>query len=112
MSEFLKSVSQEEIIRFCRKWQILEFALFGSVLGKEFKSKSDIDVLISFNQKANWGLFDHAQMRLDLETIFKRKVDLVTKRALELSQNEILRERILNTAKIIFSDNEAIYAQG
>jgi hypothetical protein len=44
-------------------------------------------------------------MRLDLESIFNRKVDLVTRQALEQSQNEILRERILNTAKTIYSDD-------
>jgi predicted nucleotidyltransferase len=112
MSEFLDTISQQEITSFCQKWQIREFALFGSVVGDDFKPESDIDVLVSFTEKANWGLFDHAQMRLDLEAIFNRKVDLVTRRALEQSQNEILRERILNTAKTIYSDNEVVYAEG
>lgn len=112
MSEFLEAISQEEIILFCQKWQIREFALFGSVVNNEFKPESDIDVLVSFNEKANWGLFDHTQMRLDLEEIFKRKVDLVTRRALEQSQNDILRERILTSAKTIYSNNEVVYAEG
>jgi predicted nucleotidyltransferase len=51
-------------------------------------------------------------MRLDLDAIFKRKVDLVTRRALEQTQNGLLRERILKTAKVIFADNEAVYAEG
>lgn len=111
MSEFIESIPQKEIAGFCQKWQIREFALFGSVVGEQFKPESDIDVLISFNEKANWGLFDHVQMRLDLETIFKRKVDLITRRALEQSQNEILREDILKSAKTIFLNNEAVYAE-
>jgi len=69
-------------------------------------------VLVSFHGNAHWGLFDHVQMRLDLEDIFKRKVDLVTRRALEQSQNSLLRARILDTAKVIFADNEAVYAEG
>jgi hypothetical protein len=71
-----------------------------------------VDVLISFKETANWGLFDHVQMRNELEAIFKRKVDLVTRRALEQTQNHRLRERILSTAKAIFSGSEAVYAEG
>ncbi|MDO9300694.1 MAG: nucleotidyltransferase family protein [Anaerolineales bacterium] len=109
---FIESIPQKEIIRFCQRWQAREFALFGSAVGGGFKPESDVDVLISFKETARWGLFDHVQMRLDLEAIFKRKVDLVTRRALEQTQNGLLRERILNTAKVIFADDEAVYAEG
>lgn len=85
--------------------------MFGSAIRADFKPESDVDVLVSFHETATWGLFDHVQMRLDLESIFKRKVDLVTRRALEQSQNHLLREHILNTAKVIFADNEAVHAE-
>jgi predicted nucleotidyltransferase len=100
--KFVESIPQKDIVRFCQRWQVHELALFGSALRANFKPESDVDILVSFNEKANWGLFDHVQMRLDLEAIFKRKVDLVTRRALEQSQNHILRDRILKTAKVIF----------
>ena len=87
-------------------------ALPISSLRADFKPESDVDVLVSFVEKANWGLFDHVQMRIDLESIFKRKVDLVTRRALEQTQNHLLRDRILKNAEIIFSDHEAAYAEG
>jgi predicted nucleotidyltransferase len=109
---FIESIPQKEMIRFCQRWQVREFALFGSALRADFEPESDVDVLVSFKETANWGLFDHVQMLLDLEVIFKRKVDLITRRALEQTQNSLLRERILNTAKVIFSDNEAVYAEG
>ena len=76
---FIESVPQKEIFRICQRWQIREFALFGSVLRSDFKPESDVDVLISFQETADWGLFDHVQMRLDLEAIFQRRVDLVTR---------------------------------
>ena len=84
--------------------------MFGSVLRSDFKPESDVDVLISFQETADWGLFDHVQMRLDLEAIFQRRVDLVTRRALDQSQNTLLREQILNTAKIIFTNHETVHA--
>ncbi len=36
----------EAIEAFCQKWQIIEFALFGSVLRDDFRPDSDIDVLV------------------------------------------------------------------
>jgi predicted nucleotidyltransferase len=109
---FVESLPQEDIVRFCRRWKVRELALFGSALRADFNPESDVDVLVAFHESANWGLFDHVQMRLDLEAIFNRKVDLVTRRALEQSQNGLLRERILNTARIIFAGNETAYASG
>lgn len=109
--KFIASIPKEDLIRFCQRWQIREFALFGSALGGHLKPESDVDVLISFKDTANWGLFEHVQMRLELETIFQRKVDLVTRRALEQTQNSLLRERILKTAQVIFSDDETVYAE-
>jgi len=109
---FVKSIPPQEIVRFCRRWKVQELALFGSALRPDFRAESDVDVLISFHEGANWGLFDHVQMRLDLEGIFRRKVDLVTRRALEQSQNELLRERILTTAQVIFAGNQAVHAEG
>ena len=109
---FVKSIPRGDLIRFCRRWQVRELALFGSALRPDFRPESDVDVLVSFHERANWGLFDHVQMRLDLEAIFKRKVDLVTRRALEQTQNGLLREHILKTAKVIFAGNEAVHAEG
>jgi len=40
-----------EIRLFCDRWQITEFALFGSVLRDDFNQNSDIDILYQFNLK-------------------------------------------------------------
>lgn len=101
----------KDIALFCKRWKIREFAVFGSVLRDDFKPESDVDVLVTFSQTAEWGLFDHVQMRNELESLLGRKVDLVTRRALEQTQNQILRERILNSAKVIFSEDKAAYAE-
>jgi hypothetical protein len=85
--------------------------VFGSILLDDFKPESDVDILVTFSQNAEWGLFDHVQIRNELESMLNRKVDLVTRRALEQTQNQILRDRILNSAKVIFSEDEAAYAE-
>jgi len=47
----------QEIARFCQKWQIMELALFGSVLREDFNSESDVDMLVTFSDKSEWGSF-------------------------------------------------------
>jgi predicted nucleotidyltransferase len=45
-------------------------------------------------------------MQQELESIFGRKVDLVSKRAIVRSQNWIRRREILETAKLIYAKQE------
>jgi predicted nucleotidyltransferase len=109
--KFLDSLELKDIALFCKRWKIRQFAVFGSILRDDFKPESDVDILVTFSQNAEWGLFDHIQIRNELESMLNRKVDLVTRRALEQTQNQILRDRILNSAKVIFSEDEAAYAE-
>jgi uncharacterized protein len=39
----------KQIEEFCDRWQVIEFALFGSVLVADFRSDSDIDVMVQFS---------------------------------------------------------------
>ena len=93
---------EDKIKDFSDRWKISELALFGSVLRDDFRPDSDIDLLVTFSPDADWSLFDHVQMQQELANILERKVDLVSKRALERSHNWIRRREILETAKIIY----------
>ena len=93
----------DEIRQFCLKWQIIEFALFGSVLRDDFKPDSDIDILVSFAPNAKRGLSEMLQMQDELQVIFKRKVDLIVKAAIKRSENWLRRKNILESAKIIYA---------
>lgn len=94
---------EAKISDFCDRWKIRELALFGSVLRDDFRADSDLDFLVTFNSDADWSLFDRVQMQQELANILKRKIDLVSKRAIERSQNWIRRREILETAKIIYA---------
>jgi uncharacterized protein len=49
----------DKITKFCERWKIQEFALFGSVLRSDFNPNSDIDVLVNFSSDNSWTLFDY-----------------------------------------------------
>jgi uncharacterized protein len=92
-------IPKEKIADFCQKWKIVELSLFGSVLRDDFRPNSDVDLLVTFSPDAEWSLLDHMAMEEELSVIFGRKVDLVSRRAIERSQNYIRRKVILETAQ-------------
>src|SRR5574337_1875496 len=92
-------IDRDRIAEFCRRWKITELSLFGSVLRDDFRPDSDVDVLVTFADDAEWSLFDHVTMEDDLSSILGRKVDLVSRRAIERSPNWIRRKAILEGAE-------------
>jgi hypothetical protein len=90
----------EKIEEFCHRWKIAEFALFGSALREDFRSDSDVDILVSFGEDADWDLFDWVNMIEELKGIFGREVDLVEKTTL---RNPFRRHYILNNQKVIYA---------
>jgi uncharacterized protein len=64
----------------------LHFAI-GSVLWDDCQPDSDVDVLVTFAPEAEWSLFDHMAMEEELSAAIGRKVDLVSRRAIECSTN-------------------------
>ncbi len=96
-------ISEELIARFCRRWQITELALFGSVLRDDFGPGSDVDVLVAFAPEADWSLLDHLRMEHELAELLGRPVDLLTRRAVERSHNPLRRREILGTAEVVYA---------
>ena len=94
-------VDREKIAEFCRRWKIVELALFGSVLRDDFQADSDVDVLVTFAPEAGWSLLDMARMREELNEIFGRNVDLVSKAGVQASRNPLRRQAILSSAEVI-----------
>jgi predicted nucleotidyltransferase len=91
----------DRIRDFCRRWKIREFSLFGSVLRDDFRPDSDVDVLVSFFEDAEWDYWDGwPEMRDELEAMFGRKVDFVEKEALA---NPIRRDEILRTRQVVYA---------
>ncbi|MEZ6234224.1 MAG: nucleotidyltransferase family protein [Phycisphaerales bacterium] len=91
-------VPTDAIADFCRRWKIVEFALFGSVLREDFGPESDVDVLVTFAADAPWSYWEWPRMIEELESVFGRPVDLVEKASVK---NPFRRHRILSTHRVI-----------
>ncbi|MCP4702112.1 MAG: nucleotidyltransferase family protein [Gammaproteobacteria bacterium] len=88
---------------FCQKRKIQELSLFGSALRDDFGPDSDIDLLVRFSPEAEWSLWDKVRMQQELAGLLARKVDLVSKNALEHSTNSVRKQHILNHTKVIYA---------
>ena len=95
------TIPRKKIADFCKRWNVSEFAIFGSALRADFRPDSDIDVLVSFAPEARVSLFDMVHMQDELKQIFNSEVDLISKRGVETSRNYLRRKAILESAQVI-----------
>ncbi|MGQ9510249.1 MAG: nucleotidyltransferase family protein [Thermodesulfobacteriota bacterium] len=65
-----------------QKYKVKEIGIFGSQIKGKFKKKSDIDILVEF-EEGGCTFDDYMELKFFLEGMFQRKVDLVLKNALK-----------------------------
>jgi len=79
--------------RQLKKYGIHSLSVFGSVARGQARKNSDVDILVDFEKPV--GLFEYARLKMYLESVLGREVDLVTPEALRKELREdILREAI------------------
>jgi predicted nucleotidyltransferase len=86
---------REPIASFCRRHQICRLSLFGSILRDDFRSDSDIDILVEFAPGYTPGLAFFA-MQDELSTLLGRNVDLHTAGSL----SKYFRDQVLSEAEV------------
>ena len=73
-------VPMEAIREFCQRWNIVELALFGSIVRDDFGPESDVDVMVRFGPEGMaplpWGTIG---VKMGLEDLLGRSVDVVVK---------------------------------
>ncbi len=72
-------VSPEKLELLCKQYEVKELSLFGSQARGEQRPDSDIDLLVEFLPEASIGLIGYSKLQRELQSIFGRKVDLVSK---------------------------------
>ena len=92
-----------EVTAFCKHWRVQGIALFGSVLRNDYGPHSDIDVLVKFAPGPTPGLFGIVRMERELSELFGRRVNVVTREAVENSRNPIRRQAILDSVQIVYA---------
>jgi predicted nucleotidyltransferase len=94
-------VDEALLAEYCRRWRIAKLELFGSMLAEPSRAR-DVDLLVTFAPDATWGLFEHERMERELAELLGRNVDLVSRRAIESSENALRRNSILAAAVPVY----------
>jgi uncharacterized protein len=101
MMKNIKEKMMQKLIKIARDFGIKELFLFGSILRDDFNANSDVDIMVSFAEGLDISLFEVNLLQEKLEKIFKRRVDIVEKEALN---NPYRKKEILKTARRIYAD--------
>ena len=93
---------KKQIEEFCNVWDVRELQVFGSVLRPDFRPDSDIDIIVDFKPGSSHTLIHLAKMEEELEHIFNRRIDLITRQAVDQSRNYIRKKTILSTMEKVY----------
>jgi len=81
---------KKKILPVLKKYEIKKAGVFGSVIRGEIRENSDIDILVELGND-DMSLLDFIGIKLKLEEVLGRKVDLVEYATIK----PLLKERIL-----------------
>ncbi|MEM9772189.1 MAG: nucleotidyltransferase domain-containing protein [Cyanobacteria bacterium P01_D01_bin.73] len=105
-----QEITRDDLGAIAQHWQLTELSLFGSVLRDDFHAQSDVDVIIQFHPAAKPTFATLDRIQVDLETLFKRPVDVITRNGISNSRNYLRREAILSSAKLLHGTRSTISA--
>lgn len=83
----------------CKRFNVCKLAGFGSAIRGSTNSKSDLDILVEFDSKAQIGFLALARLTDELATLFEVKVDLVPKNGL----HPLIKDAVLAEAEVLFA---------
>ena len=97
------TLSDEDLTELCRRFNVQELAVFGSVLRDDFQANSDVDFLVTFqnNDVGPW-MSNLTGLEESLTRLLGRKADVVDKPSIEQSENYIRRKHILQSARVLY----------
>lgn len=93
------SINDADLERFCQRNRIRELSFFGSITREDFRSDSDVDVLIEILPPDTLSLLDLASLQLELTSLVGRQVHLHTPDML----HPYLRDRIRRQARVAYA---------
>lgn len=94
---------RDRLAEYCRAHGIARLEVFGSALRDDFGPDSDIDLLVVFEPGRAPGMFRLHRVEEGLSRLFGRRVDLVSRRGVELSRNPLRRDSMLEVAETIYA---------
>lgn len=93
--EEIRKILSEHKRELRRKYKVKEIGVFGSYVRGEQKKKSDVDVLVDFEESSTLSLLDFIGLENYLSDVLGVKVDLVEKHALKPRRGKRILEEVV-----------------
>jgi len=105
--EILNKLKSEEFTGFIKRFDIINIAVFGSVLTEEFNEESDVDIAVL--GRGSFSLDDILEVELFLERFLEREIDVVDLKSKTL--DIFVKISILNSCEIIYSTDNKVFEE-
>ncbi len=99
----MTAVATGRIAEFCRRWNVEELALTGSMARGDFRNGSDVDLLVKFVPDSHHTFGDDMRMCEELQEMFGREVDLIEERGIV---NPLRRHNMLLDKRVLYPSAE------
>lgn len=103
--EILNKLKSEEFTGFIKRFDIINIAVFGSILTEEFNEESDVDIAVL--GRGSFSLDDILEIELFLERFLEREIDVVDLKSKTL--DIFVKISILNSCEIIYSTDNKVF---
>jgi len=90
--EEVQSVLKQLKPQLMSKYGVSSLGLFGSIVRDDFTDQSDIDIVVTFSKPIG---SDFITLADELEELFNRKVDLVSRNGIKPRYYEVIKPEIL-----------------
>lgn len=78
-----------------KKYKVKDIGVFGSYVRRERNKKSDLDILVEFEEDAHLGLIEFISLQNFLSDLLGIKVDLVEKKCLKPHIGERILQEVV-----------------
>lgn len=94
-------IDHNRLAELCRRYSVARLEVMGSFARGDAGPESDLDILVTFEPEARIGL-EFVALKQELEEMFLRPVDLLTRDSVERSPNKYFRRFALRRTEPLY----------
>lgn len=94
-------IDRNRLVALCRRYGIARLEVMGSFARGDAGPESDLDILVTFEPGTRIGL-EFVALQQELEALFSRPVDLLTRASVEGSPNKYFKRYALRSTELLY----------
>lgn len=91
----ITEILRKNKVEMQKKYQVMDIGVFGSYVRGEQKVRSDVDILVEFNEGNIPGLYRFIEFENYIAKLLRKKVDLVRRGAIRPELKDIILSEVI-----------------